>query len=125
VLRGTVGFGRDEPEAQELLGLVTECMSDAACVNAVAILTVVSFTLHFSGFGGEEMTLGPPGRERRACSRCLIRAKRANAGSFSSSSSFVYVLRDSTVDKGFVGDREPAVDALDRKTSGGACYLFI
>lgn len=89
-------------------------MSDAAWVNAVAILTVVSFTLHFSGFGGEVMTFGPPGRER-TCSRCLMRAKRANAGSFSSSSSFVNVLWGFTGDKGFVGDREPGVGALNRK----------
>jgi hypothetical protein len=113
VLRGTLGFGRVEPEAQELLGLVTECMSDAAWVNAVAILTVVSFTLHFSGLGGEVMILGPPERETRACSRCLIRAKRANAGSFSSSSSFVDVLWVLTEDEGFVGDR---MDGLNRQT---------
>jgi hypothetical protein len=61
-------------------------------VNAVAILTVVSFTLHFSGFGGEVMTFGPPGREERTCSRCFMRAKRAKAGSFSLSSSFVYEM---------------------------------
>ena len=30
-------------------------------MNAVAILTDVSLTLHFSGFGGEVMTLEPPG----------------------------------------------------------------
>lgn len=35
-------------------------MSVAAWLNAVAILTDVSLTLHLSGFGGEEMTLGPP-----------------------------------------------------------------
>lgn len=87
-------------------------MSDAACVNAVAILTVVSFTFHLSGFGGEVMTLGPPGREERACSRCLMRAKRASAGSFSSSSSFVYVLLGLAGDEGFEGDREPRLGAL-------------
>jgi hypothetical protein len=69
-----MGFGREEPEAQELLGLVADCMSDAACVNAVAMLTVVSLTLHLSGLGGDVMTLGPPGREGRTCSRCLMRA---------------------------------------------------
>ena len=73
-------------------------------MNAVAILTVVSFTLHFSGLGGEVMILGPPGRVERACSRCLIRAKRANAGSFSSSSSLVDMIEGRTGDEGFVGD---------------------
>ena len=56
-------------------------------MNAVAILTDVSLTLHFSGFGGEVMILGAPGCDTKfeAESRCLRRAKRANAGSFSSS----------------------------------------
>lgn len=126
VLRGTAVFGREEPEAHELLGFVTECMSDAAWVNAVAILTVVSLTSHFSGFGGEVMILGPPGRDKRACSRCLILAKRASAGSFSSSSSFVDVLWGLTGDVGFVGDRGPRVGALHRKTSGrGYLYIYL
>ena len=33
-------------------------------MNAVAILTDVSLTLHFSGFGGEVMSLGPPGCDK-------------------------------------------------------------
>jgi hypothetical protein len=44
VLRGTTV--RVDPEAQELFGF---CMSVAAWWKAAAILTEVSFTLHFSG----------------------------------------------------------------------------
>jgi len=64
-------------------------MSVAAWVNAVAMLTDVSLTLHFSGLGGEVMILGAPGydAEFKVDSRCFRRAKRANAGSFSFSSS--------------------------------------
>lgn len=61
VLRGTLGLGR-EPEAHELFGLLVGCMSLTACWNAVAMLTDVSLTLHFSGCGGEVMVFGPPGR---------------------------------------------------------------
>jgi hypothetical protein len=75
VLRGTDGFGRDEPEAHELLGLWAGCMSLAACVNAVAIWTEVSFTLHRSGLGGDVIVFGPPGRDAKvSCSRCFSRA---------------------------------------------------
>ena len=51
------------------------------------------------------MTLGPPGRD--ADSRCLRRAKRTRAGSFSSSSAW------RVGDVGFGGDREPRAGALD------------
>lgn len=53
VLRGRVAAER-EPEAHELFGFgAAGCISSAARWNAFAMLTVVSFTLHFSGLGGE------------------------------------------------------------------------
>lgn len=42
------------------------------------MLTEVSLTLHFSGFGAVVIVFGPPGRD---WSRCLSLAKRAKAGS--------------------------------------------
>lgn len=74
VLRGTTV--RDEVEAHDVFGVVCAgSISLAACVKAVAMLTEVSFTLHFSGLGGEVKVFGPPGREERllmeACSRCF------------------------------------------------------
>jgi hypothetical protein len=74
-------------------------------VKAVAMLTEVSLTDHFSGLGGEVMVLGPPGRD--ADSRCLRRAKRTRAGSFSSSSAW------RVGDVGYGGDREPRAGGLD------------
>ena len=78
-------------------------------MKAVAMLTEVSLTDHFSGLGGEVMILGPPGRDATvsADSRCLRRAKRTRAGSFSSSSAW------RVGDVGFGGDREPRAGALE------------
>ena len=76
-------------------------------MNAVAMLTEVSFTLHFSGLGGDVMTFGAPGLWSCTASRCFRRAKRNNAGSFSSSSSRVL-----DGDEGFGGDLEPSAGAL-------------
>lgn len=76
VLRGTMVAEEDAPDAQALFGLefrlgmdaeddAEGCMllSSAARMNAFAMLTVVSLTLHLSGLGAP--TLG---------SRCLRRA---------------------------------------------------
>jgi len=41
-------------------------------VNAVAMLTDVSFTLHLSGLGGEVMTFGPPGRVDKSLSLFVV-----------------------------------------------------
>jgi hypothetical protein len=63
VLRCTVLVVR-EPEAHESFGVICGMsgMVETAWWNAVAILTEVSLTLHFSGCGGEEIIFGPPGR---------------------------------------------------------------
>jgi len=53
------------------------------------------------------MTFGAPGRWSCTASRCFRRAKRNNAGSFSSSSSRVL-----DGDEGFGGDLEPSAGAL-------------
>lgn len=82
-------FGRDEPEAHESLGLLGIMVVAAARVKAVATLTEVSLDAHLSltGFGGDVMVLGPPGRELRDdCSRCFIRAYLVSADASSSSS---------------------------------------
>ena len=59
----------------------------AAWLKAEAMLTEVSLTTQPVGLGGEVKVLGAPGREEVfvfvAASRCLRRAKRASAGSFS------------------------------------------
>lgn len=104
---------RDD-EAHELLGLYVGAILPpelAACVNAVAMLTVVSLTFHLVGLGGEVMTLGPPGREAcNAASRCFWRANRASAGSLVFPSSG-YGSR--VGDEGFGGDPR---GALERKS---------
>lgn len=119
VLRGT-GAGRDEDEdAQEPLWSEGALMSVvAAWMNAVAMFTEVSLTLHFSGLGGEVMILGPPGREVRSVlvSRCLRRANRTSAGSFSfwstSCSCACGLVLSREGDVGLGGDREPKAGAL-------------
>lgn len=95
VLRGTVVVFVvvvvREPEAHAELGSVTGCcigsMSSAARVNAFAMLTVVSLTLHFSGLGGEAGA--PPPRDELGLLRssCLRRAYRTRAGPSSCCSS--------------------------------------
>jgi hypothetical protein len=117
VLRGTcVGLlvAVREPEAHAVFGFVVAaaagcCMlsrSSAANVNAFAILTVVSFTLHFSGLGGEVMVRGPtpgPVLLMMFWSRCLRRAYRTRAGSSSNCC---------VDDVGLGGDRVPSDGAL-------------
>ena len=109
---------RDD-EAHEWLGLKVGAISLpelAACVNAVAMLTVVSLTFHLVGLGGEVMTLGPPGRvASNAASRCFWRANRARAGSLLFPSSG---CGSRVGEEGFGGDLR---GALGEKVSCGKC----
>lgn len=79
-------------------------------MNAVAILTEVSLTLHFSGLGGEVIIFEPPGRSVKslvvaAAACCFARAKRDKADSFSFSSCC-------SIAGDFGGDLEPRAGAL-------------
>lgn len=112
VLRGTTGLGLVTPEAQAVLGFVAGSMLFFAAIwSALAILTEVSLTDHLSGFGGDVMIFGPPGRDAKA-SRCLILANLANAEVLSSSS---LSSREDKDGCGRGGERVSRVGALGRK----------
>lgn len=108
VLLGTLVAEVRDPEAHALLELERfgreECcmLWSAARTNALAMLTVVSFTLHRSGFAVVVVVVVVA----RFWSRCLRRAYLAKAGS----SSCEWVD-----EAGFGGEREPAEGALQRR----------